>query len=496
MDGWGVAPKSPFNAIDNAKTPHFDRLIREYPNITLKSDGLSVGLPEGQVGTSEVNHLTIGAGRIIYQDLPKINKAIEDQSFYNNVVLKEIADHATKQSSAIHLIGILSDGGLHSYIKHLYALLELLDREHCERPIYIHGFTDGRDVPPISAEKYLTELEQEIAKHPKLTVSIATIQGRVFLDRDRDWAKTDVAVEALVNGKGKHFESWHAVLNTEYTMHNKDEFLNQAILDKNGSIKSGDAVFFWHYRPDRMYQLVQRLLDQKFENSYLGMFVSASEEFTTTKIAFPRNKVTDTLAETISKTGKTQLHITETEKYAHLTFFLNGERINEFEGETWRMIESNRYVKPNYNFEPSMRAFQIAQEVVEAVNTDKYDFIAINFCNTDMVGHTGNYNAAVIAAEAVDYCVGKIYEALESRLSEYALIITSDHGNADCMWDEKNNQPWTAHTASAVPFILVSDIPCKLDRKESLEDVAPTILELMSINKPAIMTGNSLVIPT
>jgi 2,3-bisphosphoglycerate-independent phosphoglycerate mutase len=494
LDGWGIAPESPYNAIHNGKTPHFDKLVREYPNVLLKADGLNVGLPDGQVGTSEVNHITIGAGRIILQDLVRINKSLENGDFYKNEKLLGAVDHSVKNDSNLHLVGILSDGGIHSHIEHLFGIFELLHRQKFSKEVFLHLFSDGRDSPPISAERYLKQLEEQLKLYPELKASIATIQGRVFLDRDRDWPKTDAAVDLLIDGKGSFYTHWEALLNYEYNMKNKDEFFNQAILNKEGTIKQNDSIILWNFRTDRTFQLVQRILDRNLENIYFASFAQPSDEFTQLHVVYPRIKVTQTLAETISNANKTQLHITETEKFAHLTFFLNGEKTSEFKGEEWKMIESNRYVKPEYNFEPTMRLFDITKHVVSAIKEDKHDFIVINFCNTDMVGHTGNYTAAVTAVEAVDFCIGKIYEAIEPKINEYALLITADHGNADIMWDDKNNQPHTQHTNSPVPFVLVSDIKCRLDRKESLEDVAPTVLDLMGIEKPKEMTGTSLIL--
>lgn len=494
LDGFGIAPDAWHNAVKNAKTPNLDKLERMYPNVALKTDGLSIGLPEGQCGTSEVNHLTIGAGKVIYQDLPKINKAIEDGSFYKNEAIVKLVKHSIDNKSNFHIAGVLSDGGIHSHISHSFAMLELLNKMNFEGNIYFHAFTDGRDTPPISAEKYLNLVEDQIKRYSKLKISIGTVQGRIYLDRDRDWERTDKAVKLLTQGVGKDFNSWQAVLNFEYNRNNKDEFFDQYLVDDNSTIKENDSLFFTHFRQDRMYQFIKSILDSNIKNLKICTLIQGSDEFNDVLVAFPRTEVKNTMAEVISNSGLKQLHITETEKYAHLTFFLNGEREKEFPNEKWVMLESNRYVKPNYNFEPTMQAFEITRQVISAIEKNEYDFIAINYCNPDMVGHTGNYNAAVIAIEALDYCIGKIYEVIENKLNEFALIITSDHGNADIMWDEKNDQPHTQHTNSPVPLILVTDIDCKLDRKESLHDVAPTILDLMGVKKPKEMTGESLII--
>ncbi|MFS8131321.1 MAG: 2,3-bisphosphoglycerate-independent phosphoglycerate mutase [Candidatus Dojkabacteria bacterium] len=494
MDGWGLAKSDKFNAIENAKTPNFDMLVREYPNTKLKSDGESVGLPEGQFGTSEVNHMTMGAGRVIYQDLPKINKAIETGEFFNNQAFQKSIDHANDNKSNIHLIGILSDGGIHSTTEHVFAILEMLHKQNFKQNVFIHAFTDGRDTPPKSAGKYFEKLDKVIAKYPELKISLATIQGRFYLDRDRDWAKTEKAFDLIVKGKGSHFNSWEAVINMEYNQNVTDEFISHFVINKEGTVKDNDSVIFFHYRTDRLYQIVKRLLQEEIKNLNVTTLISVSEEFDTVQLAFPRDKINDVLAEVISNAGVAQFHVTETEKYPHLTFFLNGEKEKEMPHEEWKMIQSNRYVKPYYNFEPSMRNYDITQDIIDAIKSEKYGFIIANLSSPDMVGHTGNYEAAIISAESVDYCLGKIYEAIKDNFKDYALLVTADHGNSDMMWDYENNQPHTQHTTSPVPFIMVSDLEAKLDRRESLEDIAPTVLDLMGLEKPGVMTGTSLVI--
>ncbi|MEO6728651.1 MAG: 2,3-bisphosphoglycerate-independent phosphoglycerate mutase [Candidatus Dojkabacteria bacterium] len=494
MDGWGLAKPDKFNAIDNAKTPNFDSLVKQYPNTRLKSDGLSVGLPEGQFGTSEVNHMTIGAGRVIFQDLPKINKAIETGEFFTNSSLQKSIDHANQNKSNIHLIGILSDGGIHSTTEHVFSLLEMLSKQEFKQKVFIHAFTDGRDTPPKSAERYFQKLDKAIEKYSNVDIKVATVQGRFYLDRDRDWAKTEKAFELIAKGKGQKYKSWETVLNWEYNKNVTDEFVDNYVIEEGATIKQDDSVIFFHYRTDRLYQIVKRLVQEEIPNLNITTFISVSEEFDTINLAFPRDKITDTLAEVISNAGLGQFHVTETEKYPHLTFFLNGEKEKELPHEDWKMIQSNRYVKPYYNFEPSMRNYDITQDIVDAIKSDKYGFIIANLSSPDMVGHTGNYEAAIISAESIDYCLGKIHETIKEN-PDYVLMVTADHGNSDMMWDYENNQPHTQHTTSPVPFILVSDIKCKLDKRESLEDIAPTILDLMGLEKPGVMTGTSLVIP-
>lgn len=491
LDGFGIAKPDKFNAIDNAKKPNYEKLVAKYPNVLIKTDGLSVGLPEGQSGTSEINHQAIGSGRIILQDLPRITTEIETGTFFTNAALVKSCQHAINNNSRLHLIGILSDGGIHSNLGHLEAIFKLA-KEQGVKEVYVHAFTDGRDTPPQSAEKYFKRLDESIKKFGN--IKLASIQGRFYLDRDRDWEKTESAINLLVDGKGMPISTWQNAIDFEYNQNVNDEFFKQILIDATGVIKPNDAVIYFHYRSDRLFQIVKGLLDRQLSNVQVTTFIEASEDIKT-DIAFPRPVITNTLAQVLSENGKTQYHLSETEKYTHLTFFFNGGKEKEFNNETWELIRSNRYVKPYYNIEPSMRAFEIAEKLVQKITEDKTDFLVVNFPNADMVGHTGNYNAAVIAVEALDYCLGKIYEAIEDKLDKYALIITADHGNSEQMWDYENSQPHTQHTLNPVPLILVSDIACTLDRKESLQDIAPTILSLMGIKVPEIMEGSNLILP-
>lgn len=488
MDGWGIGKPDKYNAIDNAQKPNFERLVREYPNTLLRSDGLSVGLPEGQFGTSEINHQVIGAGRVVLQDLPKIDNAIQNGEFFTNEQLVNLASRV-KDKHALHLVGIVSDGKVHSSLEHLFALIKLAKKEGVKK-LFVHVFTDGRDTPPKSAEEFLKLLDKELSGFEKS--SVATLQGRFYLDRDRDWSKTQKAIDLLTKGVGIKITDWQAAVNLEYNANTSDEFFRQFIIDEEGLIKKGDSVIFTHYRTDRLYQIVKGLLDQKIEKLEVATFIEVSQDLKT-QVAFPRPQITHSLSETISLAERKQLHVTETEKYTHLTYFFNCGREQEFDGENWKLFDSNRFVKPFYNFEPTMRNFAIAQEIMDAIQKDKYDFIVANFSSPDMVGHTGNYNAAVISAESVDYCLGKIYAELQDKLDDYALIVTADHGNSDIMWDYEADQPHTQHTTNPVPLILVSNIPCKLEQHESLEDIAPTILDLMQIKVPEVMTGKSLL---
>lgn len=490
LDGWGIGEESKFNAIANAKTPNMDRLERDYPNVRLKADGAAVGLPEGQFGTSEINHQVIGTGIVMKQDLPRIDDAIKDETFFANTELVDLMKSTAESNKSVHLVGVISDGKVHASLEHVQALIKLAYQEEVKR-VFVHAFTDGRDTPPQSAEKYLTKIQETLDNYKFEQAAVATVQGRFFLDRDRDWERTAQAVNLLTKGEGKHYKGWQEVINYYYNQKTTDEFLPQCIIREDGVVNQGDGVVMFHFRTDRAYQLLKSLMEAEPAASYVS-FTKISDEFDI-PVAFPRLEITHTLAKTLSDAGKKQLHITETEKFAHLTFFMNAGKETEFKGEDWQMVKSNRFVKPYYNFEPSMQAFSITEKVIEAIEKDKYDFIVINFPNADMVGHTGNYEAAVIAAESVDFAVGKLYEALEDKLNEYALLVTADHGNADIMWDEEAKQPHTQHTTNPVPFILVSDNKQRLDRGETLVDLAPTILDLMGIEQPEAMQGESLL---
>ncbi len=492
MDGWGIAKPDKYNAIDNAKTPNVDRLIREYPNIQLRADGPFVGLPEGQFGTSEINHQVIGTGQVVLQDLPRIDKAIEDETFYSNKVFVNACEQVRTKNSALHIVGIASDGKVHCSLDHMLALIKLADREKVEN-VYIHAFADGRDTPPKSTEKYLKIIQKELEGHDFKHASIATLQGRFYLDRDREWSKTEKAIDLIFRGDGMKVNDYQGAVNFSYNKDQSDEFFDQYLIDEKGLVKDNDVMVFTHYRTDRMHQIVSKAVDQKVQGLKIVTMIRIYEDCPA-DVAFPRLDISQTLSGSISEAGKKQLHITETEKYTHLTFFLNAGRDHEYEGEEWVRLQSNRFVKPFYNFAPSMQSAGITERVLEAIEKDEFDFIIINYSNTDMVGHTGNYEAAVVAAESVDYAVGKLYEALEEKLDKYALLVTADHGNSDEMWDYEANQPHTQHTTNPVPFILVSDIDCKLDKKESLEDIAPTVLDLMGLEKPEVMTGTSLII--
>lgn len=490
LDGWGEAPPDRYNAIKNANTPNIDKLRAKYPYMFLKADGESVGLMEGQMGTSEVNHLAIGTGRIIWQDLPKLDKMIKDGVFYDDPTLVKLIEHVKTYNSKLHVTGIVSDGGVHSHTNHLYAILEACKRHGLINNVFIHVFTDGRDTPPKSAVKYMDELDSKIKEIG--VGEVATLQGRFFLDRDRDWARTEKAYQLMRKGEGKKVGGWKEALDDAYTKTDNDQYPEQYVINENAKITDNDGFICFNFRTDRTFQILKRVIDENVPGLNITCFLSPSAEFQINSI-IRRDKVVNTLAEVLANNNKTQHHGSETEKYAHVTYFFNAEREVEYPGEQWLLHESNKFVKPDYNLEPTMRAFMLTEDILKNIEEEKFDFQIINFPNTDMVGHTGSYEAAVIAAESVDHCIGKIYSAIESKLDKFALIVTADHGNSDEMWDYKNNQPHTQHTLNPVPIILVSDLNCKLEGPESLSCIAPTILELVGLETPKEMEGKSLV---
>lgn len=496
LDGWGLAAEDQYNAIQNARTPVMDMLMQQYSWCTMKTDGETVGLPHGQVGTSETNHLVIGSGTVPRQMLLKIEDAVADGSFYENEELLRALQHATQHKSTLHLIGIVSDGGVHSHINHLFALLEAAARQSFVQPIVVHVFTDGRDTPPQSATTYLQALEQKIAEYPQLSVAIGSLQGRVYLDRDTDWSKTQKAVDLLLHGVGHTVDSWDSALQQSYSAMSgaelNDQYHEQYVLPQFTPISSNDACIVFNFRADRSLQLLQKLEEHTDSSVYATSFCKPSEKLHLTPL-FTADEVKLPLSEILSSCGKTQLHISETEKHVHVTYYFDGKREREVSGEVWKIFESNRAIKPHYNKEPEMRAAAITEEVARHIADDAYDFYVINYPNTDMVGHTGDYAAAVKAAEYVDACLGKLYESIENKLDEYVLFVTADHGNSDIMWNYEINQPHTAHTHSLVPFVAVSSGLQLTTQQALLSDIAPTILTTMGIDIPHEMTGVSLI---
>lgn len=499
LDGWGVGKEYAGNAVYLANTPNFDRLMNRFPNTQLKASGLAVGLPEGQMGNSEVGHLNIGAGRVVYQELTRITKSIKDGDFFEKEEFLRAIENAKNNNSKLHLMGLVSDGGVHSHNTHLYALLELCAREKFDR-VYVHAFLDGRDVPPTIGKQHLSELQQKIEEIG--VGKIATVSGRYYaMDRDRRWDRTKLAYDAMVLGKGKVDECPIEAVGKSYEEGINDEFVIPTVIVEEGepiaTIDSGDSVIFFNFRPDRARQITRAIVDEEFEGferekKVETFFVTMTEYDKTIKnvhIAFKTEIPTNTLGEYISKLGLSQLRIAETEKYAHVTFFFNGGREVPFQNEDRVLIPSPKVA--TYDLKPEMSAFEVKDEVLNRLNQDKYDLIVLNFANPDMVGHTGKLEAAIKAVETVDTCLGEIVDLLLKKGGK--ALITADHGNAEMMIDEKDNSPITSHTTNKVPLILVGEEDVKL-REGILADIAPTILDMMGIEKPKEMTGETLII--
>lgn len=497
LDGFGLGHPGEGNAITQGHLPNYHRLMAAYPHTRLKASGEAVGLPAGQMGNSEVGHLNIGAGRIVYQELTRISKAIKDGTFFTNEVLLKAVRGAKERGGALHLMGLVSDGGVHSHLEHLYALLELAQREGMER-VYIHAFLDGRDVPPASAAGYLRQVEEECRRRG--IGAIATIMGRYYaMDRDRRWERTEKAYRALVAGEGQQFPSAATAIQASYDRDVTDEFVEPSVITRLGQpvarICNGDSVIFFNFRADRARQLTRAFVDRDFEpfarpGGRLEIDFVCLTQYDVTipaPVAFPPQVLTNVLGEVIANNGLKQLRIAETEKYAHVTFFFNGGVEEPFPGEDRLLIPSPKVA--TYDQKPSMSAREVTDAVLERL--DKYDFIVLNFANPDMVGHTGDLNAAIAAVETVDECLGRIAAAMEERRAP--LLVTADHGNAEEML-EPNGEPHTAHTSNLVPFILVdAGYRDAALREGALEDVAPTVLDILGLPQPVEMTGKSLI---
>ena len=493
MDGCGIAPASERNAVSRAATPNLDRLLASCPNTQLQASGLAVGLPEGQIGNSEVGHTNIGAGRVVFQMLPRISNAIADGSFFENRAYVSAMD-AVDEGGALHLCGLVSDGGVHSHNTHLYALLEMAKHKGIDK-VYIHAFLDGRDVPPESGAGYMREL---VEKCKELGVGkVATVQGRFYaMDRDKRWDRVKRAYNCLVFGEGEQDPDPVDAIEKSYAKKITDEFVEPVVCDPDGVIKSGDSVIFFNFRPDRARELTYALTQPDFDGFERrnGLFplhyvcTARYDEKLKLPVAFPPEKIEDTFGEYIAKLHLTQLRIAETEKYAHVTFFFNGGVERTFEGEDRILVPSPKQF-PTYDLIPEMSAIEVTDKCVEAILSGKYDVIVCNLANCDMVGHTGVMDAAIKAVEIVDTCVGRITQAVSQMGG--TTFVTADHGNADCMIDD-NGEPYTAHTTNPVPLIISgADVKLKPGR---LADITPTMLELMGIRKPAKMTGESLIV--
>ena len=501
LDGFGSNSEEEGNAIKKANTPNIDTLMKTYPITKISASGLAVGLPEGQMGNSEVGHTNIGAGRVVYQELTRITKAIEDGDFFSNEELINAIENCKKNNSKLHILGLVSDGGVHSHIRHLYGLLELAKRRDFE-DVYVHCFLDGRDTPPASAENYIIELEDKMKE--KGVGKIASISGRFYsMDRDKRWERVKKAYDAICRGEGvKSGNAVHAIENS-YQKEVFDEFVEPTVITGTdgetpiATIEDSDSVIFFNFRPDRARQLTRAIVDPNFDgfetkkmNIYFVCFTSYDETMPNVHIAFKKQQIKNTLGEIISNHNMTQLRIAETEKYAHVTFFFNGGEEKQYKGEDRILIPSPKV--ETYDMKPEMSAYEVTEKVVDAIESGKYNCIILNYANPDMVGHTGNLDAAVKAVEAVDECVGKVVKAIKDKKAN--LLITADHGNAEQMIDYTTGEPHTAHTTNLVPLILVTEKENqKLKSNGKLADLAPTILDLMNLEKPEEMTGESLL---
>lgn len=500
LDGYGLREREDANAVAEAKTPVMDKLMAECPFVKGNASGLAVGLPDGQMGNSEVGHLNMGAGRIVYQDLTKITKAILDGDFFENPALLAACKNAKENDSALHMFGLMSDGGVHSHIEHVYGLLELAKKQGLEK-VYVHCFLDGRDTPPASGKEYVELLE---AKMKELGVGkVASVMGRYYaMDRDNRWDRVEKAYKALVKGEGNTAESAPAGIQASYDEDVNDEFVIPFVVTENGapvaSIKDNDSIIFYNFRPDRAREITRTFCDDEFEGFDRGervktTFVCFTDYDVTIQnklVAFTKDEITNTFGEFLAKNGLTQARIAETEKYAHVTFFFNGGVEEPNEGEDRILVKSPKVA--TYDLKPEMSAYEVCDKLVEAVKSDKYDVIIINFANPDMVGHTGVEPAAIKAIEAVDECVGKTVDAIKEVDGQ--MFICADHGNAEQLIDEETGEPFTAHTTNPVPFIIVNADPAyKLREGGCLADIAPTLIEMMGMEQPAEMTGKSLL---
>ena len=496
LDGFGWVPGETYgNAIVAAKTPNLDKLFASYPYTTIGASGMDVGLPDGQMGNSEVGHTNIGAGRIVYQELTRITKSIQDGDFFENEALKAAMTSARENGKALHLMGLLSNGGVHSHNGHLYGLLEMAKRLGLTE-VYVHAIMDGRDVPPDSGKGFVAELEEKMAEIG--VGKIATITGRYYaMDRDNRWDRVEKAYAAMVYGEGVHGAPSEVMANS-YAEGVTDEFVVPAVTCEGGRIGAGDSVIFFNFRPDRAREITRTFVDDAFTGFerrngrfpvHYVCFTQYDATMPNVDVAFKPQVLTNVMGEYLAKCGKTQLRIAETEKYAHVTFFFNGGVEAPFEGEDRALINSPKVA--TYDLQPEMSAYLVADECVKHIESGKYDVIILNFANCDMVGHTGVFEAAVKAVEAVDECAGKVIDAVLAAGGK--VLLTADHGNADKMYDEDPDHPFTAHTTNPVPFLVAGAGDVKLREGGVLADIAPTMLKLMELPQPAEMTGTSIV---
>ncbi len=494
MDGFGIRDAVEANAIKAAATPNLSKLFAENPFTTISASGLDVGLPDGQMGNSEVGHTNIGAGRVVYQMLVKISKSITDGDFFENTALVGAIENCKKHNSALHLIGLVSDGGVHSHIEHLYGLLALAKKNNIQK-VFVHCLMDGRDVSTTSGAGFIGDLEKEMAEMG--VGKIATIAGRYYaMDRDFAWDRVEKAYSAFVYGEGVQNSNAVKAMEDSYAAGVTDEFIVPTVVDKEGTIKPNDSVVSFNFRPDRARQFTRTFVDPDFDGferkngffplNYVCM-TQYDETMPNVTVAFPPEELKMTMGEYLASNNMTQLRIAETQKYAHVTFFFNGGEEKTFDGEDRVLIKSPDV--PTFDLQPEMSAYPVCDEVCKRIASGKYDVIILNFANCDMVGHTGIFDAAVKAVEAVDECVGKVVAAATEMGG--AVIITADHGNADYMFDENGN-PFTPHTTNPVPFCVVG-YPCTLKDGGRLADIAPSMLKILGLSQPEEMTGESII---
>jgi 2,3-bisphosphoglycerate-independent phosphoglycerate mutase len=477
LDGWGDAPPGPGNAISLADTPVYDRLVAIYPHTTIKCSGVAVGLPEGQMGNSEVGHLTIGSGRILRQSLQRLNDEVKSGALLENAVLKAAFERAQERGGNVHLLGLVSYGGVHSHIDHLRELLELAKRQGMYEQTFIDAFTDGRDVSPTAAAGDLAELP---------TDRIASVIGRYYaMDRDKRWDRIEIALDALVDGKGKESPDPVAAVRESYDEGVTDEFIKPIVVDGRPRIDKKDALIFFNFRPDRARQLSRKLLERGYDLTTMMRY----DEELDCPVAYRDEEVPETMAEVLAGNGLKQLHMAETEKYAHVTYFFNGGREDEFPGEDRILVPSPRDVA-SYDEKPEMSAPEVARRFCEAVGSGKYAFAVVNFANADMVGHTGSIPAAIEAIEAVDKCLGEVVAAVQAQGG--VCLITADHGNSERMLADDGVSAFTAHTNSPVPLVVTRE-GAELRSDGELSDLVPTAIALLNLRKPLVMTGASLI---
>ena len=496
LDGFGVGLEAEKrgDAIKAAKKPNIDKLFAENPVTKIGASGLDVGLPDGQMGNSEVGHTNIGAGRIVYQELTRITKSIEDGEFFENEALLKAVDNAAQEGKALHIMGLLSNGGVHSHNTHMYAIVELAKKKGVKN-VYVHAFLDGRDVPPTSGKDFVEECANKL-KEIGLG-KIATVMGRYYaMDRDNRWDRVEKAYSAMVYGEGNKACCPVKAVEESYANDVTDEFVVPTVCEENATVKPGDSIVFFNFRPDRAREITRTFVDPEFKgferkNGFFPLTYVCMTQYDASmpnvEVAFKPQSLKNTIGEYISNKGMTQLRIAETEKYAHVTFFFNGGVEKQYEGEDRILVKSPAVA--TYDLQPEMSAYEVTDKLVAAIKTGKYDMIILNYANCDMVGHTGVFEAAVKAVEAVDECVGKVVTAI--REMDGVALITADHGNADKMIDT-DGSPFTAHTTNLVPFCVVG-YPCELREGGRLADIAPTMLKIMGLPQPAEMTGESII---